>query len=154
MSEAEQRERERWPLIMKFDVLETLLCKCKLWFYFLRGCVDSEKKLRRNGTKRTISHRYRALHLLSHTWPPWTPTLSLTEGLLLDGGRSAALWGGIGPFFTEPPATQATLNRSLTWKLLFVSPAGTVFENERGCWNNPQAWTGSITCKLGLSRAQ
>lgn len=113
--------RETWPLIMKFDVLEMLLSECKFWCSSPRGCIDSEKKFWINGTKRMISHEYSAWHLLSQTQPHWTLT-PLFKGLFMVPALCAFLYRGISPFFTEPPAVQAALNRSVVWKLYCLYP--------------------------------
>lgn len=121
--------RERWPLILKFDVLEMLLSKYELWYGFPRECVDSEKRFQTNGTERMTSYEYRAWHLLSQTQPHRTFTLLLKD-LLLSGARPMSLSERFGSFVIEPPPMQAHLDRSLIWKL-FISQTGTLFENER-----------------------
>lgn len=107
-----RQRRERWPLIMEFAVLEMSLSKCKLWYGFPGGCTDSENMFQTNGTKRMISHEYNPWHLLSHIQPHLSLTLLLKE-LLCYCARPMSLSEEIGPFFTEPTAMQAALNRSL-----------------------------------------
>lgn len=126
MSKAEQRETasgyELWCVRM-------LLSKCKLWYSFPQGCVDSEKRFQTNGAKRIISHECSAWHFHSHRVS--LDSHPLLKGLLLYDGRPISLSEGISPFFTEPPAMQAALNRSLIicvyhslyiWELYYLYP--------------------------------
>lgn len=126
--------RKIWPLIMKFDVLEMWLSKCKFWCSFLRGCIDSEKKFQTNGTKRMISHEYSACHLLSHTQPHWFSHPYLKVYLWCQPSVPYL------PFLYRatccPSSSEMSKHFTHMEIILFTSQTGTLFENKREHWHN------------------